>query len=482
MKHQFRSYAFLSFLCFSMCLAAHKKTKNVDVYFTPDTVSLIRNPAMGWVIYDDAAGNVAEADRYWREMDSIPEHYASIFYWRSRWSELEPEEGKYAWIYDENFKKIIQGALDRGLRLAFRFYPNSRDNIRQATPDYVRKAGAKGYDEQWWTPYPDDPIFQEKFEKFVKAFAQEFDDPDRVDFVDAYTLGWWGEGHSLRYLDEKNAIATYQWQVETFSKAFKNVILLDNLSANLPKETQVEVGIRKNGLGWRRDGLGSMYYRKHEREVAEDTFPEAVFIGESCYWKGGDCDVNQSWDADETYEFKTWVDVYKQTYKDAMESHANTLDLRQKIEAHSWTSRAKDLVESFKVRGGYRFTPVHVSFPSHAKGAFEVAHEWQNDGVGVCPNNNKRWNYKYRVAFALLDADGHVVRCHVDHNTDPSKWMMGTNTSYTTKIDFNVPKGHYTLALAIVDTTRENMPGIHLAADNANYSNNWLQLGNIYIK
>ena len=28
---------------------------------------------------------------------------------------MEPEEGKYAWIYDENYKKLIQGALDRGL-------------------------------------------------------------------------------------------------------------------------------------------------------------------------------------------------------------------------------------------------------------------------------------------------------------------------------------------------------------------------------
>ena len=92
---------------------------------------------------------------------------------------MEPEEGKYAWLYDENYKKLIQGALDRGLKLCFRIYNNGQDNLRTGTPDYVRRAGAKGYTVKGlkgdlWTPYPDDPIFQEKLEKFVEAFAKEY--------------------------------------------------------------------------------------------------------------------------------------------------------------------------------------------------------------------------------------------------------------------------------------------------------------------
>ena len=89
---------------------------------------------------------------------------------------MEPEEGKYAWIYDENYKKLIQGALDRGLKLCFRIYNNGQDNLRAGTPEYVRHAGAKGYTVKGlkgdlWTPYPDDSVFQEKLEKFVEAFA-----------------------------------------------------------------------------------------------------------------------------------------------------------------------------------------------------------------------------------------------------------------------------------------------------------------------
>ena len=101
---------------------------------------------MGWGLYDDAVGNVANAEEYWAAQDEAARNYASFFYIRWRWSEMKPEEGKYAWIYDENYKKLIQGALDRGLKLCFRIYDNGQDNIRQGTPEYVRAAGAQGYE------------------------------------------------------------------------------------------------------------------------------------------------------------------------------------------------------------------------------------------------------------------------------------------------------------------------------------------------
>ena len=99
-----------------------------------DRSGLLRNPCMGWGLYDDAAGNVANAEEYWAAQDEAARNYASFFYIRWRWSEMEPEEGKYAWIYDENYKKLIQGALDRGLKLCFRIYDNGQDNIWRQTP------------------------------------------------------------------------------------------------------------------------------------------------------------------------------------------------------------------------------------------------------------------------------------------------------------------------------------------------------------
>ena len=96
--------------------------------------------------------------------------------------------------------------------MAFRVYIDGRDNIHNGTPDFVREAGAKGYavHKLWdpanennnWTLYADDPVFQEKFGNFIRAFAKEFDNPEQVDFIDAYNLGWWGEGHHVQYLNK----------------------------------------------------------------------------------------------------------------------------------------------------------------------------------------------------------------------------------------------------------------------------------------
>lgn len=80
-----------------------------------DTVSLLRNPCMGWGVYDDANDEVQNANIYWAAQDEAARQYASFFYVRWRWSDMEPEEGKYAWLYDENYKKLIQGALDLSL-------------------------------------------------------------------------------------------------------------------------------------------------------------------------------------------------------------------------------------------------------------------------------------------------------------------------------------------------------------------------------
>lgn len=83
--------------------------------------------------------------------------------------------------YQRKVEKVIQGALDRGMRLSFRVVVDSRDRKNEATPAYVFDAGAKYYtDNGKRSPYPDDPIFQEKYAKFIEAFAQN-----------TMTLTWW---------------------------------------------------------------------------------------------------------------------------------------------------------------------------------------------------------------------------------------------------------------------------------------------------
>lgn len=454
----------------------------------PDTVSLLRNPCMGWGLYDDANDEVQNADEYWKAQDKAARKYGSFFYVRWRWSDMEPEEGRYAWLYDENYKKLIKGALDRGLKLSFRIYNNSQDNIRQSTPDYVRQAGAKGYmakggSDTLWTPYPDDPVFLAKLEVFVKALAHEYDDPDIVDFVDAYNIGWWGECHNIRLLEPQNLEMVFERITTIYSSNFKKVLLALPFNSQIGFETEKRIAIEPKGYVMRRDGLGSMWFTEKEQEITQQMFGKTLFIGESCWW--GSCsDSVKPFATDKVYKLNTWREVYELTCKHAIENGFNTLDLRELPETRGWTEIAPDLVSQFIAKGGYRFYPPSVSLPAQATVGEknEIVHVWKNLATGYLPNNVKNWGYKYKPAFALLDANNQVVKLYTDKDAEPSCWLYGHEYTYTLPVQFeDVPAGNYKWAVAIVDQSKMNIPGIRLALASNTPVNGWYILGDLLL-
>lgn len=88
----------------------------------------------------------------------------------------------------------------------------------------------------------------------------------------------------------------------------------------------------------------------------------------------------------------------------------------------------------------------------------------ENTGNGYLPNNIPNWNYKYKPAFALFDLQGNLVQTWVDDNAEPSDWLHNTVHSYTYPVTFtDIPKGTYQWAIAIIDQTKDQQPGIKLA-------------------
>ena len=474
----------LLFLLSSIFLAGCSHSSHREkIVLQVDTVSLLRNPCMGWGVYDDASNEVQNADIYWAAQDKAARQYASFFYVRWRWSDMEPEEGKYAWLYNENYKKLIKGALDRGLKLCFRIYDNGQDNLRAGTPEYVRRAGAKGYtvkgsNGDHWTPYPDDPVFQQKLEKFVVAFAKEYDNPDIVDFVDGYSLGWWGECHHVVLQDQSKFEQVFDWFTTMYSEHFKHVIPLLPFGSQIGFDTEKRIAIDQKGYGMRRDGLGSMWFSDEERRIVADMYGKTLFVGESCWW--GSCsDDCTPFASDTRYKLKTWRDVYELTLQHAIEGHFNTLDLRELPETQGWTERAQDLVQRFIVEGGYRIYPSNITLPTQAAphSTDSIFHEWKNTGNGYLPNNVKNWNYKYKPAFALFDTQGKLVKVWADSIAEPSDWLHDTVHSYTLPISFaELPKGTYQWAVAIIDRTKEMKPGIKLAVKDKQEQDGWTLL------
>lgn len=465
-------------------LKACEGTADLKVALQEDSVSLLRNPCMGWGVYDDANDEVQNAEDYWTAQDKAARQYASFFYVRWRWSDMEPEEGQYAWLYDENYKKLIQGALDRGLKLCFRVYDNGQDNLRAGTPEYVRRAGAKGYKVEGlqgrlWTPYPDDPVYQKKMEKFVAAFAKEYDNPDIVDFVDGYCLGWWGECHHVVLQDKSKLEQVFDWYTTLYSTHFKRTLLLLPFGSEVGFEAEKRIAIDRKGYGMRRDGLGSMWYSDAEREIVSQLYGRTLFVGESCYWGPSD-DDKKPFALDTRYKLNSWRETYEQTYRHAMEGHFNTLDLRELPEAKRWTELAPDLVQKFIIQGGYRIHPTAVTLPTRASvnGVKEITHEWINSGNGYLPNNLPGWNYKYKPAFALFNQQGELVKYWMDSAAEPSEWLQHKKQRYTFPVTFSdLPKGTYQWAVAIVDWTNGMQPGIKLAIRDKKELNGWVLLG-----
>lgn len=486
MKH---TYLLLAMILLFSCTEQKKIITNIE--FKEDTLSILKNPCMGWGVYDDANDSVQNADLYWKMQDEASKKYASFFYIRWRWSEMEPEEGKYAWIYNENYKKLIKGALDRGLKLCFRIYNNSQDNLSQSTPDYVRKAGAKGYmvtglgGKQLWTPYPDDPIFLDKLEKFVQAFAKEYDNPDIVDFIDAYNIGWWGECHHIQLSNDKISLETVFDKITSiYSDNFHQVLLVLPFGSQVGFTAEKEIAIDRKGYSIRRDGLGSMWFSEQEQHITQDLYGKTLFIGESCWW--GSCsDECKPFASDQKYKLKTWRDVYELTYEHALRGHFNTLDLREIPETTGWTTKAKDLVMDFCIKGGYRIYPTQIAYPQKVcqNDSIIIQHTWINRGNGYLPNNVKNWGYKYKPAFAFIDKGGNVIKTFVDLNAEPSIWLSNQKHSYDFKfsIDKIVP-GEYILGVAMTDKNKNWTPAINLAIDKAEMINGWYVVGKIDIQ
>lgn len=488
-----------SFLVSTILFSCQKLTKEqTEFQFTPDTTSVFRNPCMGWVMYSEGwelypyfQENFERINvkSFWEEMDAVKAHEVSnILYIRAIWSAFEPEEGKYAWEHDPNFIELVEGAKKRNLKLAFRVFHNSRDQEQQATPEYVFQAGAEyiwveSNGRKYKNPYYDNPVFMEKFDAFVKAFAAEYDNPDITDFIDAYGAGLWGEGHGVDVKDPENIASVIDELTGVYQEHFKRIIPVYNLSYVDWEYSKTLVFEKKQFLP-RRDGLGSHWFLQASKDRVDNYFfPKYPLIGEGCYWLNDPTGKHQKkpYENDKEYKMSSWPEAITVGMEVALNHHSNTYDLRVPLQAKMWIEECPDAVQKFITHGGYRFYPKHINIKEIGGDTLLIEHSWENLGVGLLPNNHPNWNYKYRISFALMDEHDNIVFIKAMGDTDPSKWVKGTPVSYTSKLAMpsQLPKGEYFLAVAITDRDKQDQPGIDIAVGAENKANKWLKIKKI---
>lgn len=391
-----------------------------------DTGGALVNPGMGWVLHfydntiDHYGSRLAPSDT----VDDFPG--LSCIYFRLAWSFLEPEEGAFNWsVIDGPAQRWIR----RGLEISFRI-SCSEGSVRFATPEWVKDAGAQGHffrrgeiaDESdpkaSWEPDFDDPVFLEKLDQFLSAFAARYDDRPEVSCIDIGSMGIWGEGHTNASTRIAYGGETTRRHIDLHLKHFRNTWILynDDLPSGPPvngsqgskpdgpKESVLYAA--EHGLGLRDDsilvqGEGKEYFSAWMAPHFWDHAPiclECEHYGPSlergCWRDGG---------------------MYLQAVEDYRASYATI---------HWWPREFyeanREAVDRINLRLGYRLQLVEASWPGEVPGGgpFEFRAEWRNAGVAPClPGGHP--------ALTIKDEQGGIAGVWVDDSFDVRELPTG---------------------------------------------------------
>ena len=196
------------------------------------------NPGMG--IYQFASlleNDPAEGDIGRESRASWDNPYVSGTVVYVPWRRIEPEEGVFRW---DKMDALMEPWARNGKRCLLRVCPARREI---ATPEWVFEAGARhvaqrgmqahsqddmAYENKF--PVYWDPVFLEKYNDFITAFAERYDRDPRVEAIQI-ALGKWGESFLGSEVDLGALRNTLEaWEKAGYSEAraidtFKNIIM-----------------------------------------------------------------------------------------------------------------------------------------------------------------------------------------------------------------------------------------------------------------
>ena len=389
----------------TVCMAEDPGTVRVR---PEDNGRALANPGMGWVFfyYSNVPQNYGSRLAPSDTLDDWPG--LTTIYLRIPWSYIEPEEGQWNWsVLDAPAQRWIA----KGKQVAFRITA-SESWTRWATPKWVEKAGARGYDFRpgkgvqadgpFWEPDYEDPVFLAKLDHFLAALAARYDGNPEVAYIDVGSLGVWGEGHTWSSTLRPITLSNVKRHVELYKKHFRKTLLVANddmggSQAHGPN--QVMDYVLAQGLTLRDDSIlvqpGPHAY--FHAAWAQPFWPLRPVILESEHYGGSKARG-------------CWQDghLYLQAVEDYHASYASI---------HFWPreflAENRELVAKISRRLGYRLQLVEASWPQTVRLGQRLAFSstWRNAGVAPCLVGGY-------PAVTLKDAKGGIVGVFADETFD----------------------------------------------------------------
>lgn len=416
-----------------------------------DNGAALVNPGMGWVAhhYDNTLlkyhQNLAPSDT----VDDFPG--LSAIYLRLAWSYLEPEEGRFEWSVVDT---AAQRWIAKGKQVAFRFTCSESDRKQPyATPEWVRRAGAKGHFFQPgkgvlengpnWEPDFDDPVFLARLDHFLAAAAARYDGSPEVAFIDMGSFGVWGEGHTVASTKIPYSAATIRRHVDIHTRNFKRTLLAAN--DDFKDQGRGDEALRyalDQGMTLRDD---SILVEGRGQEYKSASWAAGVWQKRPVILESEHYGMSR--------DRRIWGDGSK--YLEAIEKyHASYATIHW--EPREFLAANRALVDRINRRLGYRLQLTEAAWD---KSAF--SYKLRNTGVAPCLPGGF-------LAFTLKDAQGGIVAVFSDESFDVRDLVPdGPETARTLayRLPPIVKPGAYGLYLSIGTRTGTPVLALPLAGD-----------------
>lgn len=439
-----------------------------------DTTRPLRNPDKGWYhhMLDNGIGKYLVQDE--KDLTGFPgmDH----LYLRLAWAFLEPEEGKFDWSYID---KIVEKYVPMGYKISFRIscketgeapnaVPKEVNGIRYATPYWVSQAGAKGierpkYGSASWTPEWNDPVYLEKLNNFLKAFAAKYDGKPWVRYIDVGSIGEWGEGHTYFSTRIPPTMEEMKTHMAIYRKHCKNtqLIVSDDLLANGGTDENKKVLLRyaiDNGISFRDDSpmvKGYMVDVLRTWTVSHPYFFDAAYktmptvfelehygkVKSNGYWLGKNGETTiPKYGVSGADVFRNAVRIIHPTY---VGFHGYLGE---------WLSDNPDFTKEILNLCGYWYFPKSVTTIEFKDGKLSFEIEWLNKGVAPAYSA-----YQLEGKLIPVDNSSEAIDFEIEDSGNKN-WMPGlvSTEKYIANLSLKA-KGKYRFAIRLYDK-KSDMP------------------------
>lgn len=447
----------------------------------------LANPHKGWYhhLYDN------HVKKYHLESDDELLQFPGMdhIYLRLAWAYLQPEEDRFAWeVIDQPIEKWTARGLGVSFRISCKETSTDRPEQQFATPRWVRDAGAKGHFDARrappsvqneaataggdpnlpWLPDYDDPIFLEKLDRFLAAFAARYDGKPWLRYLDIGSFGDWGEGHTGPKKYDFDALKKH---VDLHLKHFRRtqLVISDDFVVHLSSPEDRDRMLRylvDNKVSFRDDSILVNGYIPHYSATftvrSPNFFAEAARTMPTVFELEHYGTVKKlgNWTAAEGSTLakhgggKTGPDFFR-----------GALELLQATYigyhgyASEWIKDNPQLTVELLNRCGYWFFPESAQVGDRliAGRAAELTIRWRNRGVA-------RAYFDYQLIARLEGAAQAEVRVPAGN----TRWLPGEKTwdeTYSLAIPATLPPGDYQLKIKLYSPQAQRDVKLPLKAD-----------------